>query len=148
MRVGVVGYSGQKFDGEKAGLLLIESFIEMRDLTKSPEIDFKGDFAWTKQLTIVSGLTNVGIPAIAYKFSEAYSCKTMGIACSKAQNFDCYPCDRVHIVGTEWGDESETFLASIDVLIRIGGGKQSHAECQRAKDLGIHVIEKELEALP
>lgn len=132
MRVGVVGYSGQKFNETDATFLLGEAW---------GEIGIKGDSV------IVSGLTNLGIPALAYGFAADYGLKTMGIACSKAKDYECFPCDRVHIIGDNWGDESEAFLASIDYLVRIGGGKQSHAECQRAKELGIIVIEKELEAL-
>lgn len=39
-----------------------------------------------------------------------------------------FPCNRQTIVGERWGDESETFLSSIDVLLRFGGGPQSQAE--------------------
>ncbi len=49
------------------------------------------------------------------------------------------------MIGDEWGDESEKFLDSIDVLVRIGGGKQSMAEVKKAKEMGIKVIEHELE---
>lgn len=146
MRVGVVGYSGQKFDTEEANSLLIEAFEELGHFSFAGIRD--KSLQHFSDACIVSGLTNLGIPALAYKIASDHFLKTMGIACSKAKDYDCYPCDRVHIIGNNWGDESEAFLASIDYLIRIGGGKQSHAECQRAKELGIIVIEKELEALP
>lgn len=140
LRIGFAGYSGQKFDTSKAELLIDEALD-----------DVIARFEPT-HLQVISGLTNLGIPALAYSFAVKHvapyrKLTTVGIACSKAKDYDCYPCDRVFIIGTEWGDESEAFLASIDVLIRIGGGKQSHAECDRAKALGIPVIEKELEAL-
>jgi hypothetical protein len=136
MRVGIAGYSGQKFDAAQAGKLLQQCFQDFVELNNFNEISF-----------IVSGLTNLGIPKIGYEFAQTHYIPTMGIACSKAQEYDCFPCDRVHIVGNEWGDESEAFLASIDVLIRIGGGNQSKAECARAKELSILVIEKELPAI-
>jgi hypothetical protein len=136
MRVGIAGYSGQKFDIGQAKIALETCLVELGIQSNHTGIAF-----------IVSGLTNLGIPKIGYEFAQKHSIPTMGIACSKAQEYDCFPCDRVHIVGNEWGDESEAFLASIDVLIRIGGGNQSKAECARAKELSILVIEKELPAI-
>jgi hypothetical protein len=134
MRVGVVGYSAQKFDMIEAMCLLHRS-LKILDVKQRK-------ISW-----IVSGLTDMGIPSIAYTFATDRNIPTMGIACAKSKNYVCYPCDRVHIIGTEWGDESETFLASIDVLIRIGGGKQSLAECEKAKAYGIPVQENELAAI-
>jgi len=99
------------------------------------------------QPTIVSGLTALGIPLLAYKYAESRGWKTMGIACSKAGDYECYACDRIHIVGDNWGDETSAFLASIDVLIRIGGGKQSLEECRKAQVMGIPVYQEDLSAL-
>lgn len=135
MRVGVIGYSAQKFD-ERIGNLFVEGALNTRRAKSQQE------------LIVVSGYTNLGIPKLAYEYAKEFGYKTIGIACSKATDYECFPCDRVHIIGDNWGDESETFLASIDVLVRIGGGNQSLQECQRAKDLGIPVIEYELEATP
>jgi hypothetical protein len=143
MRVGVVGYSAQKFDNDEAIGLLNQALSEAVSLCLSKDL-YQVD--WKEEITIVSGLTDLGIPAIAYEFAMVNGAPTMGIACAKAKEYECFPCDRVHIVGENWGDESESFLAAIDVLIRIGGGKQSLAECDRAKDLGIAVFEKELSA--
>jgi hypothetical protein len=131
MRIGIVGYSQEEFDKEKAVKLLRSMLIQQ----KSIHLD----------ITIVSKSTNFGVPAIAYEIAKELNLKTMGIACAKAGEYECFPCDRVHVVGMDWGDESETFLASIDKLIRVGGGKQSHAEVARAKELGIRVTEEDLE---
>lgn len=134
MRIGIVGYSAQLFDRDDAERLLRETINEVCHSNQN-------------EITIVSGLTNLGIPAVAYKIAFEEEWKTIGIACDRANDFPCFPCDRVHIIGSNWGDESETFLAAIDVLIRIGGGKQSLAESNRAKAIGIPVFERELEVL-
>jgi hypothetical protein len=134
MRIGVVGYSAQPFDPEIAQQLLIQAVQSIDEVERIPSID----------LWVVSGLTYLGIPAIAYDAAKQWDAKTMGIACEKAKDYRCHPCDRIHLIGQDWGDESEAFLASIDILIRIGGGPQSIAEVARAKELGIPVIEKEL----
>lgn len=143
MRIGIAGFSGQKFEQATAYSLLKGAFAEV--IKQFFDCDLY-QVKW-EQITVVSGLTNLGIPAIAYDYAVTQSAKTMGIACSKAKDYECFPCDRVHIIGSEWGDESEAFLASIDVLIRIGGGKQSFAECETARARGIHVVDRDLEAI-
>jgi hypothetical protein len=52
------------------------------------------------------------------------------------------------IIGENWGDESSAFLDEIDVIVRIGGGKQSLTEVQTFKDKGGKTYERELAALP
>jgi len=47
-------------------------------------------------------------------------------------------------VGQAWGDESPTFLNSIDVLVRVGGGKQALRETAAMKASGQPVIEYDL----
>ena len=129
-KVGIVGYSGQKFSNERASTLIKKAFEQI------PSDD---------EIAIVSGLTAIGIPNMAYQEADRRGWKTIGIACSKAQDYPCYPCDEAHIVGAEWGDESSLFLDSIDMLIRVGGGKQSFAECETAKAMGLAVYGLELE---
>lgn len=129
-KVGIVGYSGQKFNTERASTIIKKAF----DRILSDD-----------EVAIVSGLTAIGIPNMAYQEADRRGWQTIGIACSKAQDYECYPCDEVHIVGSEWGDESSLFLDSIDLLIRIGGGKQSFAECETAKKMGLEVWTFELE---
>jgi hypothetical protein len=138
MRIGVVGWTNPGFDREMAEAHLIAT-ITMQALNLKP-----GEQIGDRDVTIVSGLTTLGVPGIAYELASKWGCKTIGVACAKAHDHDCHPCDFVHIVGEQWGDESAAFLAAIDVLIRIGGGPQSLAEAARAKELGIRVIEREL----
>lgn len=113
-RIGVIGYSGQKFDKYKAQAILQEA-LSLRALVN-------------QNCALVSGYTDLGIPAIAYRVADQLGMITVGIACEKANDNPRYPVDKVIIVGKEWGDESPTFLKSIDELIKVGGGKQSIAE--------------------
>ena len=39
------------------------------------------------------------------------------------------------MVSGNWGDESEMFLKSINILVRIGGGRQSMREIEMAKKI-------------
>lgn len=110
MNIGIIGYSTGTFDKAYAEQALRTVLSPMKDAK------------------VVSGLTNIGVPAIAYKVASELGFKTMGIACSLAQDYECYPCDEVIIVGDNWGDESATFLGSIDVLYKVGGGEQSKRE--------------------
>lgn len=129
MRVGIIGYSGQGFDHDTGRVLVRRAFDA---LPKRQPIE------------IVSGLTRLGIPAIAYEEAVKRGWKTVGIACSKAFEYECFPVDETIIVGDEWGDESQTFVNSVDWLIRIGGGKQSHEEARLAKLHGKKLLEFDL----
>jgi hypothetical protein len=117
-RIGIVGYSDKKFDKNKAESLLMKGF-EHFDINDNDEI--------------VSGLTDVGIPSLAYKLAKYRNIKTIGIACKKANDFKLFPVDKKMIIGNEWGDESKTFLKYITHLIKIGGGEQSKEEYKNFK---------------
>lgn len=137
LKIGVVGYSGKAFDKDAARELL-ELGIEM----------VLADHRDASTVEIVSGLTNVGVPALAYAIAQEKGYQTAGIACEKARKYDCFPVDREVIIGSKWGDESSTFLNEIDVIIRVGGGKQSLAEVDSFTQSGGLAYEYELEAIP
>lgn len=118
MEIGVIGYSGQKFD-ETLAKKLIRLGLEKAG-AKS------GDY-------LVSGLTNLGIPKLAYEIAVSLGMRTVGIACELAYEDELFPVDIKIIKGNKWGDESETFLDYIDVLIKVGGGKQSESEYAKFK---------------
>ena len=130
-RIGVVGYSDQKFDKSEATELLEKGIDELAQDKKN--------------VIIVSGLTDIGIPALAYKIAVEKGFGTEGVACSKADDYDCFSVDKKIIVGDDWGDESDTFLSVIDALLRVGGGSQSLKEVKTFKDTGSKVVEYELD---
>ena len=133
MKVGVTGYSGKKFDEDMGKQLLEIAFAIIE------KFDANG-----KQIEVVSGYTDMGIPALAYRLAQKKNYATVGIACSKAEENECYPVDKAIIVGDDWGDESETFLDYIDILVRIGGGDQATEETKTFKDKGKKVYEFDL----
>lgn len=132
MRIGVVGYSAAKFDVDKARVLV------------DVGLDYFVNKAPMSGATIVSGLTDLGIPGLAYRYAQRKCIRTVGIACSKASEYECFPVDEKIIVGDEWGDESATFLSNIDCLLRVGGGKQSHEEVDRFRKLKPNALIVEL----
>lgn len=134
LKIGVVGYSAQKFAEGEAKRMISEAFDNLE--SQYPD----------RPKTIVSGLTDLGIPALAYREAVRRGWKTVGIACSKAEEYDCFSVDERMIVGYKWGDESETFLNSLDVLVRVGGGNQSTRETAEIKNRGKQVIEFDLPA--
>ena len=136
LKIGVVGYSPPtKFDEIKAARMINEAY----DLLESQYPKIKK--------TVVSGLTNVGVPSIAYREAVKRGYKTIGVACEKAYDFLLFPVNESFIVGKEWGDESPKFLSLIDVIIRIGGGKQSAREVLESKVQGKQIIEYNLESI-
>lgn len=124
IRVGLVGYSAGKFDENRAARLIELAFDAIDKF-----------FPNNKAFALVSGLTNVGIPALGYKEAVRRDWKTVGIACARAKEYECFPVDEEFIVGEEWGDESDTFLENIDCLVRIGGGEQANYEAHRFKQM-------------
>jgi hypothetical protein len=131
-RIGVVGYSGAKFDVEMGKALVNMALSIQTKNVKDEDIE------------IVSGLTSLGIPKLAYEFASKNGWKTVGVACKKAEEYECFNVDEKVIVGDEWGDESEKFLNSVDVIVRVGGGKQSIKEIETAKKMGIKCFEYDL----
>lgn len=131
LRIGVVGYSATDFNERKAKKLVKNGFDSVLDNHSGTPC-------------VVSGLTNIGIPKIAYKEASNRGWKTAGVACNKAEDYETYPVDEKTIVGSDWGDESDEFLSQIDVLIRVGGGDQATEETRRASSEGIEVYEYDL----
>jgi hypothetical protein len=132
--IGVVGYSSQDFDEKIAKILIYKCFDEAEE------------YADNEEIAVVSGLTNLGIPKLAYEEASERGWKTIGVACKKAEEYDLFEVDETFIVGGEWGDEREKFLSMLDFLVRVGGGKQSLEEVKIAKEKGIKTIEVELKS--
>ena len=129
-KIGVVGYSGAKFNEDIAKALLAIAF----DIIDKEFSDIE----------IVSGLTDIGIPGLAYEMADKRGWKTVGLSAKEAKEYDCYDVDEEIIVGEKFGEESEEFIKTIDALIRIGGGKQSMDETEKAKKKDIPVYEYDL----
>ena len=134
--IGLAGYSGQKFDVAEATRLIKAAFDQISALFPD------------RPIALVSGLTNLGIPALGYALATERGWYTIGVACAKAKDYECYPCTETHIVGTDWGHESQTFLDMCQIFIRVGGGDQTITEITKAKEMGKPVIEHCLAALP
>lgn len=135
MRVGLVGYSKQKFNEHEALACIKQAFDYLEENANHGN-----------QNVLVSGLTDLGIPGIGYREADSRGWKLVGVACEKAKNYCCYPVDKEVFVGHNWGDESERFLDEIDILVRVGGGKQSLAEVAMAHERGIMTLQFDLEA--
>lgn len=133
LKIGVVGYSSGKFDSDLAQILV------------GTGLDYLVRNSSSIQFDLVSGLTNTGIPAMAYRVALARGWRTTGIACSLAHDFECFDVDEEIIVGDQWGDESSTFLNHVDCLLRVGGGDQSHAEVAAFRQLKPYAMVLELE---
>ncbi len=141
MKIGIVGFSSPQFDQETARVLLEKKLTKIiTDMDKS-------------SIEIVSGYTNIGVPKIAYEIADIMGLKTIGFSAKKALSANCglYPVNKAIIYGKSYGDESLAFVDYIDILIRIGGGKQSRKEVQlfkeknEAQDLSKLLFEEEVE---
>jgi hypothetical protein len=97
-----------------------------------------------RPISLVAGLTNKGINKIGYEIARERGWHTAGIACFQSKPRNRFAVDTMILVGANWGDESETFLDSIDALVRIGGGPQAMRETAIAKSRGLLVIERDV----
>ncbi len=146
MKIGIVGHSSNRID-EELGLALLETMISRLVASK----------ANTGDVEIVTGLTNIGIPKLAYQIADKHRYVKVGISAQQAHEVNCgvYPVDKEIIVGKKFGDESDAFIEYIDYLIRVGGGKQSAAEVKLFKekcsildrDVNKHLFEQAFELL-
>ncbi len=129
VRIGIIGFSDEKkYKKQDAIDAVACSFANIHELFQD------------KEIYIVSGLTNVGIPKLAYEFAGDRKWKTVGIAPKEAEQYELFPVDEKIIVGEYFGDESEVFIDYIDVLVKIGGGKQSEKEAEMAKEQNIPIM--------
>lgn len=142
--IGVVGYCPpSEYDRDEAERLLREAFEEALDL--APRMS---------EIKLAGGWSDVGIHGMAYHIGKhEFGWYTIGYASSLVKieaeggEYELFPVDESYEIGLSWGDESEAFVASLDLIIRIGGGPQSHRECEAMKNLGKHVIARELAKL-
>lgn len=135
LKIGVVGYSGQKFDEEVARAALNER------LSAACE--------GHQDVTIVAGMADVGIASIAYRIAQERGWKTLAIDCARSRKYLQFPVDDMIVIESMTrGSESETFLGECDVLVRIGGGDQAMSEMMRFKETGRPVYEFDLPPLP
>ncbi|OGD82833.1 hypothetical protein A2572_04720 [Candidatus Collierbacteria bacterium RIFOXYD1_FULL_40_9] len=136
IRVGVMGFSSKPFDRDLANRYLEDAFDKIAKIFPDREI------------VIVSGLTFIGIPALAYAHATIRGWQTEGIACKKAHDYPKFPCNTVIIIGDEWGEESEEFTSSCHVYVRVGGGPQSFREIEAARKRNVSILEYDLDQLP
>lgn len=133
-KIGVVGFSDEN-------KMHPDTYTLLANLIKQIcETDVKKN-----SFVFVGGYTNTGINRILYD-----CCKTNGVLigaiCSgKHKEYECWPdVDYLEVIGNEWGDESESFVNSLDLIIRIDGGEQSHSEILMAKEKDLQVEEFDL----
>jgi hypothetical protein len=70
------------------------------------------------------------------------------VACKKAYDFEWFKTDEQPIIiGDNWGDETDTFVKSIDALVRIGLGKQSLLESELVRKRGSKTYEYDLPSI-
>jgi hypothetical protein len=89
MKIGVVGYSSTKFDLNLAVKMMQSAF----DIFVSKNAE--------ENIEIVSGLTNIGVPKIAYQLADRRNFITVGISAEQAFQVHCgvYP---VKKQGNSW----------------------------------------------
>lgn len=147
LKIGVVGYSRTNINEAHARALLQTSFKKFITQAHAERLEVE----------IVSGLTNAGVPKIAYELATQWQLKTVGISAREALKAESgvFPVRKQMLIGETYGDESAYFIQYIDCLARVGGGSQSLCEVEMFKEKLHHdpaqlsklLIEHDLELL-
>jgi orotate phosphoribosyltransferase-like protein len=140
IKIGVVGFSRNQFD-KTAATQKLKAIILRLTQAKDPQ-----------SFELVSGYTASGVPKIAYLIADELGIETVGFSANQALKVKngVYPVKKVILIGEKFGDESQKFVEYIDILVRIGGGKQSREEValfqklHEGKDLTRILIEEEV----
>ncbi len=124
LKIGVVGFSQNRFDKRAAYEILYKVFHRLVEKHNGREIE------------IVSGYTNSGVPKIAYQLADRFGLTTVGFTAKQALTVEngLYPVQKVILRGARFGDESQDFVNYIDGLVRVGGGPQSRHEVDLFKE--------------
>lgn len=159
IKIGVIGYSAKSFPIYEAYNKIVSALEKAIYLSANYKIfdGYWNNWERAKLITypkfeIVSGFTDYGIPALTYcaceKFERDYKIETVGFAPKCALNDNICKVGKQVIVGENYGDESEEFIKYIDILIKVGGGKQSIKEAKLFKQLKPNniFIEKKLKS--
>lgn len=126
LKIGVVGYSRPNIPEPQTRALLQACF---KTFIMRAQVD-------RLQVEIVSGLTNAGVPKVAYELASQWQVKTVGISAQEALQVECgvFPVRKQMLIGRLFGDESAFFINYVDCLARIGGGPQSLKEVEMFKE--------------
>lgn len=126
LKIGVIGYSRPNIDEAHARTLLQACFKQFIVRAQVERL----------QVEIVSGLTNAGVPKVAYELAAQWQIKTVGISAREALQAESgiFPVMKQMLIGQHFGDESAFFINYIDCLARIGGGEQSMKETEMFKE--------------
>ena len=82
LRIGVVGYCPPTIFDENKALEYI------KDAYNRVSSDFPEN-----NITIVAGITNVGVLKLAYEEARRRGLRTAGVGCKKAHDFEWFPVD-------------------------------------------------------
>lgn len=144
INIGFVGYSDDsKFDISEARNIIDVIFEDIENTYCTDEYK-------NTNINIITGGTNLGIPKMIYEKAQQENNKygnwfsLIGVMAKEGYQYELYPCDIIFAIGDKFGDESKFFIEHLDVLYKIGGGKQAIEELKMAKDRKIPIAEYSL----
>jgi hypothetical protein len=81
-------------------------------------------------IEIVAKLVDRGVSRAAYEVAQELEFRTAGVAPRVALDETCSLVDRREIVGEDWGQETETFINQVSIIICLGR-PDLFAECEK-----------------
>ena len=133
--VGITGFSGQwSQERIEADQEIQADTIAARAAIAEYLAQLKSVYA--DKLVLSSGATMEGVPKIIYELCEKLGIAAMGVTSAKAIDYQLGKMDYLIVQGSDWGEESATFLATSDELLMVGGGGQAKREAIAASTEG------------
>lgn len=133
--VGVTGFSGQWSEAKIAADEGLKADVTAATAALAEHLAaLKSQYG--DKLVLSSGATNEGVPKLIYDLGESLGIKAMGVTSAKAYDYPLGKMDYLIVMGSDWGEESPTFLNTSDEFIMLGGGGQAKREAIAASASG------------
>ncbi|MEM9691338.1 MAG: hypothetical protein AAGA56_02230 [Myxococcota bacterium] len=131
--IGVVGFSGSwRNNPRREAADTVARALRAWFARKRPEEN--------RTIWCVSGATDLGVPAIAYRVADELGLRCVGVTPAAAMSHPLARLDYLVPIGKRFGDESRVFVELCDELWMFGGGPQSESEVRLATQMGKPIV--------
>lgn len=133
--VGVTGFSGQWSESKIAADEGIKGDVTAATAALAEHLSGLKE-KYGDKLVLSSGATNEGVPKIIYDLCDSLGIEAMGVTSAKAYEYPLGKMAYLIVMGSDWGEESPTFLNTSDEFLMVGGGGQAKREAIAASASG------------
>ena len=133
--VGIIGPKTKDYDNTESYIIqsLLDEAISAEDV----------------QFAIATSMIDIGMNAVAHRWAWNRGIPVIGVTTPKCWEFPCWMAQKRIIVGEDWGDENQSFVAILNALVKFSDTSFDKATGDLAHAAGIKVVDltKPLEKL-